>query len=148
MKYVGKIHNAAGIVPFKNDGEIKFLLIKNDLGWEFPKGHIEEGETKIQTAKRELEEETGLLWFKIIPSFKFISKYLITKNYATGEELVEPEPKIVTYFIAKVFSHKDKVKLSEEHHSYGWFSLEEANKKLYRTKKLEVLQYAARQIKG
>ena len=28
--------------------------------WDFPKGHIDDGETEIQTALRELEEETGI----------------------------------------------------------------------------------------
>ena len=145
MKQVIKIHKAAGIVPFKNDGEIKFLLIKNDLGWEFPKGHIEEGETEIETAKRELEEETGLSDFKIMPRFKFVSKYHITKNYDTGEKLITPEPKTVTYFIALI--NKPRVKLSFEHFDYGWFTIEQANKKLYFSKKREVLKQAARYTK-
>lgn len=29
--------------------------------WDIPKGHVEEGETHVQTALRELKEETGLI---------------------------------------------------------------------------------------
>ena len=39
----------------------KVLLIKQTNGiWGFPKGHVEENETELQTAEREVKEETGL----------------------------------------------------------------------------------------
>jgi len=43
------------------DGEIEILLIQDAKDrWTIPKGHIEEGETAIQTARREIGEEAGL----------------------------------------------------------------------------------------
>lgn len=30
------------------------------LGWSLPKGHVQPGETLVQTAEREVEEETGV----------------------------------------------------------------------------------------
>ncbi len=45
--------------PDKKDIEI--LLIQDSKGrWTIPKGHIEPGETAKMTARREIEEETGL----------------------------------------------------------------------------------------
>ena len=43
-------------------GEIRYLLIKNkrSANWGFPKGHIEEGESELETAVRETWEETSL----------------------------------------------------------------------------------------
>ena len=39
----------------------KVLLIKQTKGhWGFPKGHVEKDETEIETAIREVKEETGL----------------------------------------------------------------------------------------
>ena len=146
IKTATTTHNAAGILPYTNDGELKFLLIKTSTGgavtawWEFPKGHIEEGETRLEAAKRETEEETGLTINDIHPTFRYVSKYFITKDYSTGKRLKAPEPKSVTYFLGKAQT-KD-VELSFEHSSYGWFTVDEANKKLKYSTKREVLEHA------
>ena len=53
-----KEYSAGGVV-FKDKREV--LLIKNPSNvWTFPKGHIENGETKEQTALREVKEETNI----------------------------------------------------------------------------------------
>ena len=47
------------LTPDSKDMEI--LLIQDSKGrWTIPKGHIEPGETAKMTARREIEEETGL----------------------------------------------------------------------------------------
>lgn len=53
---------AGGIVYRRNkQGDIEILLIQDAKDrWTIPKGHIEEGETAQQTAKREIGEEAGL----------------------------------------------------------------------------------------
>lgn len=43
-----------------NDGKVLIVQHKNGNHWDFPKGHIEAGETKKQTAIREVFEETGI----------------------------------------------------------------------------------------
>jgi len=53
----------AGGVVFRrdSDGAVEILLIQDAKDrWTIPKGHIEEGETAQQTAKREIGEEAGL----------------------------------------------------------------------------------------
>jgi len=53
----------AGGVVFRRtkDGDIEILLIQDAKDrWTIPKGHIEEGETAQQTARREIGEEAGL----------------------------------------------------------------------------------------
>lgn len=45
----------------KDQSDIEILLIQDSKGrWTIPKGHIEPGETAKVTARREIEEETGL----------------------------------------------------------------------------------------
>jgi len=53
----------SGGIVFRRDkeGGIEILLIQDAKDrWTIPKGHIEEGETAQQTAKREIGEEAGL----------------------------------------------------------------------------------------
>ncbi|MCI8344917.1 MAG: NUDIX domain-containing protein [Clostridia bacterium] len=50
---------SCGCIIIKNR---KVLLVyeKNTNFWGFPKGHMEEGESELQTALREVKEEVGL----------------------------------------------------------------------------------------
>ncbi|WP_293173184.1 NUDIX hydrolase [Oceanithermus sp.] len=49
----------AGGVVFNGAGEV--LLIRDRNGyWVFPKGHVEPGEAPLETALREVAEETGV----------------------------------------------------------------------------------------
>ena len=53
------------LTPDKKD--IQILLIQDSKGrWTIPKGHIEPGETAKMTARREIEEETGLKNFSVL----------------------------------------------------------------------------------
>ena len=62
-KIIPIYHRSCGSVIFReNDGKIEFLLLyQNGAGtWSFPKGHMEPGETEVETARRETLEEIGL----------------------------------------------------------------------------------------
>ena len=61
-----------GIVVFKKEGKsIKYLLLHHGGEyWNFPKGRQEGLEEELDSAKRELEEETGIKDIKIIDGFK------------------------------------------------------------------------------
>ncbi|MBR5320560.1 MAG: NUDIX domain-containing protein [Clostridia bacterium] len=60
------------------NGETRFLLIKNrrSLNWGFPKGHMERGEGELETAYREILEETGIR-ARFLPDFRYKSEYSI-----------------------------------------------------------------------
>lgn len=52
---------AGGIVFRRGEKGVEILLIQDAKDrWTIPKGHIEEGETAQQTARREIGEEAGL----------------------------------------------------------------------------------------
>jgi len=85
------------IVFYRFPRSIKYLLLKHKAGhWSFPKGHKESGESKMETAIRELWEESG------IKKISFLNKNtLITENYKfknTNGVLIY---KKVGYFIAE-----------------------------------------------
>jgi len=60
---VSLFRKSCGVLPYRvQDGEREFLIVYESFSqcWSLPKGHMEAGETPIQTAVRELLEETGL----------------------------------------------------------------------------------------
>jgi 8-oxo-dGTP diphosphatase len=73
-----------GVMIQNNEGKVLLGLRQGSHGageWAFPGGHLEFGETVFQTAKREVEEETGLL----VSEFELISvademRYIKTDN--------------------------------------------------------------------
>lgn len=103
---------SAGLIPvFRKNGEPKFLALRIYDYWDFPKGIVEPGESQLESAKRELLEETGIREIQ----FTWGEDYLETEMYA--------KQKIARYYLAEVFN--DAVKISHEHHEYRWFTAEE-----------------------
>lgn len=62
----GLRHKYAVIIARHNG---KFLWCRHEARdtWEIPGGHVEEGETAIEAAARELQEETGAEDFTLVP---------------------------------------------------------------------------------
>ena len=54
--------SCGAIVYRKSHGNTEILLIKhiNSGHWSFPKGHVEGNETEVETAIREIKEETAI----------------------------------------------------------------------------------------
>ena len=57
-----KEKSCGALVYRKHGDKIQMLILRHKMGghWSFPKGHVEMGETEVQTALREVQEETGL----------------------------------------------------------------------------------------
>jgi ADP-ribose diphosphatase len=120
-----KIKNENGIsgvaiLPVKDN---RFGLVKvyrhpvAAYGWEVPRGFIDKNETARDAAKRELQEETGL-----------ICKMEDLEELAT----ISPEPGIIS---AKIILYKANIKNSERierenelgHFGFNWFYAEEVH---------------------
>ena len=89
--------------------------------WDFPKGHIEKGEDEIQTALRELKEETSIDNVKIIGDFN----HLISYNLLRGKKTILKE---VVFFLG--ITNQEKVSISSEHQNFVWLEYEDAMKKV------------------
>jgi len=120
---------SAGAVIFRIENkQTYYLLLHYPTGartkkeyWDFPKGHLEKGETEQQAAAREVAEETGLKDVFFVPGFKYRIQYYFRVE---GKTIF----KTVVFFLA--FSKKKKVKISFEHEGFVWLSFEKAIKKL------------------
>lgn len=114
--------------------ELKILLVKNINGrfWSFPKGHVEKGETEVQTAKREILEETGL-------EVEILNGFRETSDYVPFGKV----KKRVVFFVARARSAEVHIQKSEID-SYTWVSFEEAEKQCGYENDLRVLKKAKR----
>lgn len=99
-RIISCFEKSCGVLPYRIvNGKREFLLVFEAFSkcWSLPKGHIEMGETDIQTALRELAEETGLT-AKLDTSRQASIEYPISSfarkevSFCLGE--VEGEPKV------------------------------------------------------
>lgn len=92
--------SGAGIIFF--DGKNVLLLKKPNSRWCFPGGKPVQGETPIETARREAKEEIGKCPGKVISELKF-----------------QLDDRTFHSFISKV-DKPFKVDISDEHKDYTW----------------------------
>ena len=80
---------SCGAVVFtRENGQVKYLLVANLEGiYGFPKGHVEAGETEVETALREVREETGLT-VRLIDGFRTTDEHPIPQKVNTMKQVV------------------------------------------------------------
>ncbi len=105
--------SCGAIVYRKHHGNTEILLIKhvNSGHWSFPKGHVEDNETEVETALREIKEETGIDVI-IDPTFRETVSYSPKKD----------TQKVVVYFIAKAKNY-EYVPQEEEISDIKWVEI-------------------------
>lgn len=107
---------SCGVIPYRTiDGRRQFLLIQHKAGhWAFPKGHPEDGETHLQTARRELAEETGIDAVQIDATRAFDESYRFTKR--SGKQV----RKRVVYYVGEVGADQAVVLQQAEVSDHLW----------------------------
>lgn len=107
-----KKDKSCGCIVFNNG---KILLVKHKKGHiGFPKGHPEENETEMETAIREVKEETNI-------DVEIISNKGYKETYCPEEGVI----KDVIYFLARKVSGNDKPQ-EEEVAQIMWVDVEKA----------------------
>ena len=73
-----------GLIIVNNYGKVLICKRKNSNQWQFPQGGIDEGESPIEAAKREIFEEVGIKpsKIKVLGKIKDWVKYEIPKELA------------------------------------------------------------------
>ncbi len=124
--------SCGAVIYRKVSGILFFLLLKHTNGnhWSLPKGHTEPKETELETATREIDEETGL---KV--RFKAGFREVIRYSPSAGVE------KTVVFFLAKAKTKKLKLQKSEISNGI-WVELEDASKLISHRDTAEVVRRA------
>ncbi len=119
------------IIPFRREGNnVKFGIFKRDdmNVYQAIAGGGEEGETALESAKREFFEETGITKEKFI---KLDSMSTVPACFFSACKVWGPKTYVVTeYAFGVELTKKDKVNLSSEHKSFKFVDYETAEKKL------------------
>ncbi|MBI4380388.1 MAG: NUDIX domain-containing protein [candidate division NC10 bacterium] len=109
---------SAGMILFRRTPEPSYLLLHYESGhWDFPKGHIESGEDPEETAKRELQEETGISEIHLLDGYKQALRYFFRQK---GIGIF----KVVIFFLAE--TTQSEVTLSTEHVGFDWLPYDAA----------------------
>lgn len=110
---------AGGIVFRRGKEGIEILLIQDAKDrWTIPKGHIEEGETAQQTAKREIGEEAGL---KTVDVLGWLGK--IHFRYRRIDKLVLMTTQI---YLVRAGGDTDDIQKEEWMNGIKWFKFHDA----------------------
>ncbi len=115
-----QVVRAAGILLMCRRPTPQFLLMRHKTRWDLPKGHSEQGESFLQTAKRETCEETGIdpETIEIDPDFQFELEYPVTYK-RSGDQVFT---KRVRFYLGYLKTKPDLKDLEiTEHESAQWF---------------------------
>lgn len=120
---------SAGVIVFRfhpKEGVQYLVLYHRGNYWNFPKGHVEQGETETQGALRELQEETGITGIHLVDGWRQQTEFFFKEDRGDRKELIKKD---FILYLAK--APIDMVlKISPEHNGYGWLDLKTANKYL------------------
>ena len=107
---------SCGFIVVRREPNLSFLLMKHHDRWDIPKGHVDDGETEIQCALRELREETAITekQLSIDGQFRFSFEYQVRLKKNGGEL----KPKRLVVFLATLTEPAEIV--LTEHIGYEW----------------------------
>jgi 8-oxo-dGTP pyrophosphatase MutT (NUDIX family) len=108
---------SCGFLLYRTDPNPSFLLMRHPDRWDLPKGHVDEGESDLQCALRELVEETGIGEedIEIDPDFQFVHQYLVNNS----REGNVPKLKRLIIYLGRLLRPVE-IALTE-HEGFEWF---------------------------
>ncbi|MBG9981401.1 NUDIX domain-containing protein [Facklamia sp. DSM 111018] len=111
-----KEKSCGAVIYFSKEKTPYFLLIQHKNGghWSFPKGHVEPNESEVETALREIKEETGL-------EVKLDTSFRESTTFSPKEGVM----KDVIYFLACA-NNPEVIQQIEEVTDSNWLNFEKA----------------------
>ena len=136
-----KFEKSCGAIVYTIDGGvIKYLLVEEMSGFHsFPKGHMEEGETEIETALREIKEETNLK-VELDTEFRASEQYTLSEKPGVTKQVV--------YFLAKYKDSSPSITRPDEVKALKILKLEDAINTIEYDNKKEMLKKADSYLKS
>ena len=123
-----QLARSCGFLIFRRQPDHAFLLMKHADRWDIPKGHVDPGETDMETALRELVEETGIAEsdIKVDADFQFEHKYEVNqKRYGN-----KPVLKTLVVYLDELIHDVEIVATEHEGHEWRlWSSPHKIQKK-------------------
>ncbi len=123
---------SVGCVLFRlaHDGTREYLILQYPSGhFDFPKGHIEAGETEEDTLRRETEEETGIKNIDVYPERVSIRYFYRARGTEYERRVREGRGtwifKVVHFYPAQTLPTTEVV-ISHEHIGFLWLPFESA----------------------
>ena len=129
--------SCGAVIWRKTDQGHEYLLAQHGAShWSFPKGHVEKGESEAETAKREIQEETGL-------SVDLDTRFRQVVIYYPKPGVI----KDVVFFLATPVAGREHPQEGEIA-QLGWFPYQQALPLVTFASDVEVLKAAERYLAG
>lgn len=115
-------HIGVGVLVWNGDRLLlgKRISAHSENSWQFPGGHLEFGETVVDCARREVEEEAGITICNIIP------------GGFTNDVFVDAEKHYVTLFVSSEYeSGEPRVMEPEKCEQWQWFRWDQLPEPLF-----------------
>jgi len=111
---------SCGIILVSGNPISSFLLMRHADRWDLPKGHVDPGETDLECALREMEEETGITRdrVQVDPTFRYEQQYEVAGSRYGGQE-TDRVLKTLVLFLGHVSTEYEIT--TTEHAGSRWF---------------------------
>lgn len=130
------VRASAGGIIVRSDGRL-VLVEQHGNSWSFPKGGVEEGESELDAALREIQEETGLTDLALVAPLGSYTRYSLARDGKTEDTAMGLRPR--TFFLFRAGSDalapEDREVTRAE-----WVTFEEALLRLTHPKDKEFLR--------
>ncbi|MGE0757594.1 MAG: bis(5'-nucleosyl)-tetraphosphatase [Pirellulaceae bacterium] len=109
---------SCGLIVFRRQPALQFLLMRHASRWDLPKGHVDPGETDVECALRELLEETGISADRIEldPDYRYVAQYPVFDRRVPGHRAL----KTLVLFLG--WLRGESAIRPTEHIGYEWWS--------------------------
>jgi len=124
-----KTESAGGVVTNKG---LVLVVSQHGTSWSLPKGHIDRGEDRISTAKREIYEETRI---KVTEMKKYLGSY---RRYRIGKDKNDDKNELKTIHMFLFSTTEEKLRpVDPENPVAKWVPKEDVPKLLTHKKDRE-----------